>query len=245
MASYFFRDYRRFYSTSEAGIKSKPRLNLRYEAIFGENKDLFEGARVLDIASHDGRWSMAALACGAKSVVGIEARPELVDHAVANLEHYGQDPCRFRFIVGDVHEVLSSEDLEVDVVLCLGFLYHTLRFNELLHGIRRTGAHHLVLDTQAQRMLDPDPFVRVHSERSQRIGTAKADEYSVGASVLTGRPNLAAIRLMLGCYGYEVERFSDWPRLLADNPEVKGCPDYAVGRRITLRCRKADDDSAA
>jgi ubiquinone/menaquinone biosynthesis C-methylase UbiE len=246
VASYFFRDYRRFYSTGEAGIRSKPKLNLRYEAIFGENKDLFEGARVLDIACHDGRMSMAALACGAKSVVGIEARPEMVDHAVANLEHYGQDPDRFRFIAGDVHEVLSSEDLEVDVVLCLGFLYHTLRFNELLHGIRRTGAHHLILDTQAQRMLDPDPLVRLHSERTQRIGTAKADAYSVGEWVLTGRPNLAAIRLMLGCYGYEVERLSDWPRLLADNPEaVSGCRDYAAGRRITLRCRRAEDDSAA
>jgi hypothetical protein len=245
VASYFFRDYRRFYTTGEAGITSKPRLNLRYEAIIAENKDLFEGARVLDIASHDGRWSMAALAAGAKSVVGIEARPEMVDHAVANLEHYGQDPDRFRFIAGDVHEVLSSEDLEVDVVLCLGFLYHTLRFNELLHGIRRTGAHHLVLDTQAQRMMDPEPFVLLHSELSELKGSAKEDVYTVGDSVLTGRPNLAAIRLMLGYYGYEVERLSDWPRLLADNPEVKGVRDYEVGRRITLRCRKADDDSGA
>lgn len=243
MASYFFRDYRRFYATGEAGITSKPRLNLRYEAIFAENKDLFEGARVLDIASHDGRMSLAALACGAKSVVGIEARPELVDRAVANFEHYGQDPDRFRFIAGDVHEVLNSEDLEVDVVLCLGFLYHTLRYNELMHGIHRTGANHLVLDTQAHGMLDPDPVVRLHSELSQRIGTAKADDYTVGASVLTGRPNLAAIKKILACYGYEIERFSDWPRLLADNPEVKGCRDYAIGRRVTLRCRKAGDDS--
>jgi hypothetical protein len=94
-------------------------------------------------------------------------------------------------------------------------------------------------------MLDPEPFVRLHQERSQRIGTAKADGYSVGDWVLTGRPNLAAIRLMLDCYGYEVERLSDWPRLLADNPHVKGCPDYAVGRRITLRCRKAGDYSSA
>jgi hypothetical protein len=241
----FFRDYRRFYSTGEAGITSKPRLNLRYEAIIGENKDLFEGARVLDIASHDGRWSMAALACGAKSVVGIEARPDMVDHAVANLEHYGQDPDRFRFIAGDVHEVLASEELEVDVVLCLGFLYHTLRFNELLHGIRRTGAQHLVLDTQAHRMMDPEPKVLLHTELSELKGAAKADAYSVGDSVLTGRPNLEAIKLMLGYYGYEVERFSDWPRLLADNPEVKACRDYAIGRRITLRCRKTDDDSAA
>jgi hypothetical protein len=95
-------------------------------------------------------------------------------------------------------------------------------------------------------MFEPDPLVRLHSELSQRIGTAKADNFTVGASVLTGRPNLAAMKQMLGCYGYEVERFSDWPRLLADNPEVKGrCRDYAVGRRVTLRCRKADDTSVA
>jgi hypothetical protein len=63
--------------------------------------------------------------------------------------------------------------------------------------------------------------------------------------VLTGRPNLAAVELMLGSYGYEGERLSDWPRLLADNPgAVIGCRDYA-DRRITLRCRRADDDSAA
>src|SRR4051794_35722395 len=179
VASYFFRDYPRFYSTGDAGIQSRPRLNVRYEAIFGENKDLFQGARVLDIASHDGRWSMAALANGAKSVVGIEAQPDLVDHAVATMKHYGQDPDRFRFIAGDVHEVLNSEDLEVDVVLCLGFLYHTLRYNELLHGIRRTGAHHLVIDTQAKRMLDPDPSVTLLTEPIHRTGTAKADAYSV------------------------------------------------------------------
>lgn len=241
VASYFFDQHPQFYDTGEAGLSSKPRLNLRYEAIFAENADLFAGARVLDIACHDGRMSMAALACGAESVVGIEARPELVERAAANLEHYGQDPARFRFIAGDVHEVLARTDLGVDVVLCLGFLYHTLRFNELLHGIRRTGARHLVLDTQAHGMFVPDPLVRLHSELTHRKGTAKADDYTVGAAVLTGRPNLAAIEMMLACYGYEVERFSDWPRLLADNPEVKGCRDYAIGRRVTLRCRRSDD----
>lgn len=241
MASYFFDDYPRFYSTGEAGISSKPRLNLRYETICAENRDLFEGARVLDIASHDGRWSMAALATGAKSVVGIEARSELVDHASASLEHYGQDPDRYRFIAGDVHEVLNTEDFDVDTVMCLGFLYHTLRFNELLLGIRRTGARYLILDTQAHGMFAPDPLVRLHSELTHRKGTAKQDSYTVGGAVLTGRPNLAAITMMLAAYGYEIERFSDWPRVLADNPEVKGCRDYAIGRRITLRCRRTDE----
>ena len=243
VASYFFDDHPRFYDTGEAGIRSKPRLNLRYEAIFAENADLFAGARVLDIASHDGRMSLAALACGAQSVVGIEARPELVDRAVANLEHYGHDPSRFRFIAGDAHEVLGREDLEVDVVLCLGFLYHTLRFNELWHGIHRTGARHLVVDTQAHGMFDPDPLVRLHRELTERIGTAKADGYTVGPAVLTGRPNLAALEMMLDSYGYEIERFSDWPRLLADNPEVTSCRDYAIGRRITVRCRRTGGDA--
>lgn len=243
-ASYFFEKHPRFYETGEAGLSSKPRLNLRYEAIFAENADLFAGARVLDIACHDGRMSMAALACGAESVVGIEARPELVERAAANLEHYGQDPDRFRFIAGDVHEVLAADQVQVDLVLCLGFLYHTLRYNELLHGIRQTGARHLVLDTQAHGMFQPDPLVRLHSELTHRKGTAKADDYTVGPAVLTGRPNLAAIGTMLACYGYEIDRFSDWPRILADNPEVKGCRDYAIGRRVTLRCRRTDEDAA-
>ena len=164
--------------------------------------DLFEGARVLDIASHDGRWSTAALACGAKSVVGVEARPELVDHAVANLEALRPGPGRFRFIVGDVHEVLRSEDLDVDVVLCLGFLYHTLRFNELLNGIHRTGAHHLRTRHPGAAHAGPRP-VGPAAQRAERAqgGRRKRTSTRSAPSVLTGRPNLAAIRLMLGCYG--------------------------------------------
>ena len=102
----FFDDYPRFYETSET-LPSRARLNLRYEAIIAENLDILDGARVLDIASHDGRWSLAALASGAKSVVGIEGRPELVEHSVANLEYYGYGPDEYRFLTGDVHKVLT------------------------------------------------------------------------------------------------------------------------------------------
>src|SRR5215469_18424573 len=76
-ASWFFERFPRFYLSSSTAATSA-RLNLRYEAIFGENRDIFAGASVLDLASHDGRWSLAALATGARSVIGIEARPELV-----------------------------------------------------------------------------------------------------------------------------------------------------------------------
>ena len=237
-ASWFFEQFPRFYLSSSTA-SSTARLNLRYEAIFGENRDIFEGASVLDLASHDGRWSLAALAAGARSVTGVEARPELVKAATENLGEYGYGPDRVRFVTGDVHEMLSTEHLEADVVLCLGFLYHTLRYNELLHGIRRTNARYLIIDTFSPYMMGPVPNVNVVTEDAEEEGKAAADSYTHGPSVLVGCPNLAAIKTMLGAYGYQVERLSDWAGLLRDNPATENCGDYANQKRITARCVKA------
>ena len=215
------------------------RLNLRYEAIFGENRDIFQGASVLDLASHDGRWSLAALATGARSVTGIEARPELVKAATENLAEYGYGADRVRFVTGDVHEVLGTQDFEADVVLCLGFLYHTLRYNELLHGICRTNAQYLIIDTFSPHMMGPVANVNVITEDADERGKAAADTYTNGPSVLVGRPNLATIQIMLGAYGYRAERLSDWAGLLRDNPGTDNCGDYANRKRITVRCVNA------
>ncbi len=234
-ASWFFERFPRFYSTSSTGLTTA-RLNLRYEAIFAENRDLFEGASVLDLASHDGRWSLAALATGARSVIGIEARPELVKAATQNLGEYGYGPDRVRFVTGDVHEVLSTKRFAVDVVLCLGFLYHTLRYNELLHGMRLANARYLIIDTFSPYMMGPVPNVNVITEDADEEGKAAADAYSDGPSVLVGRPNLAAIAAMLGAYGFQVERLSDWAGLLRDNPGTDNCGDYANEKRVTIRC---------
>jgi hypothetical protein len=237
-ASWFFEQFPRFYWTSSTAPDTA-RLNLRYEAIFGENRDIFEGASVLDLASHDGRWSLAALATGARSVIGIEARPELVKTATENLGNYGYLADRVRFVTGDVHQVLNTQEFEADVVLCLGFLYHTLRYNELLDGIRRTNARYLIIDTFSPYMMGPVPNVNVITEYADEEGSAAADTYTHGPSALVGLPNLAAIRTMLGAYGYRVERLSDWAGLLRDNPTTEDFGDYANGRRITVRCVNA------
>ena len=231
----FFDQFPRFYQTSSTAPEVG-RLNLRYEAIIGENRDIFAGASVLDLASHDGRWSLAALEAGARSVTGIEARPELVNGAAKNLSKYGYGPDRARFLTGDMHQVLNTQELDADVVLCLGFLYHTLRYNELLTGIRRTNARYLIIDTFSPFMMGPVPNVNVITEYGDQEGAAAADAYTHGPSVLVGRPNLAAIRTMLGAYGYRVERLSDWAGLLRDNPAAENCGDYANQKRITVRC---------
>jgi hypothetical protein len=234
-ASWFFEQFPRFYMTSSTA-PTTVRLNLRYEAIFGENRDIFAGASVLDLASHDGRWSLAALAAGARSVTGIEARPELVAAATENLGEYGYGADRVRFVTGDVHEVLNTRDLGADVVLCLGFLYHTLRYNELLHGIRRANARYLIIDTFSPYMMGPVPGVNVITEDAGEEGKAVASAYTHGSLVLVGRPNLAAIQVMLAAYGYRIERLSDWAGLLRDNPAATDCDDYKNQKRITARC---------
>jgi predicted nicotinamide N-methyase len=226
----FFEDHPRFYETSETS--SFPwRLSLRHEAIFTEYAGLFPGARVLDIASHDGRWSLAALAAGADSVLGIEARPDLVANAKANLAEYDPDG-RAQFVAGDVFEVLEHERPEIDLVLCLGFLYHTLRHTELFTRIRQTGARHLIVDTEVHR--STEAVVRLADEHVEREGNAVADAFTYGDTVLTGRPTLAALELIARTQGFEVERMSDWEALLRDNPDADQVRDYRIGRRATL-----------
>jgi len=85
------------------------RMNERYEALFASNRDILEGARVLDLASHDGRYSFAALKAGAAHVTGVEVRESLIDKAQETFAFYGQDPGTYRFVCGDVFEVLGGK----------------------------------------------------------------------------------------------------------------------------------------
>jgi Methyltransferase domain len=231
----FFDRYSRFFETSRTAAVPA-RLNLRHKAIVGVNRDAFDGARVLDLASHDGRWSFAALKAGADKVIGVEARSDLLTHANSNFTHYGVDPARYQFIGGDLFTVLTAQHFEVDVVLCLGFVYHTLRYTELFHHIRATGARALIIDTEVAR--SNAPVIRVGTERVDRQGRAVPDDYSPDDRVLIGRPSLAALSRMLGAYGYAIEHLTDWATILRDSEtETRTSQRYADGRRITARCQ--------
>lgn len=227
----FFDRHPRFLTTSRTSAHPW-RLNLRYEAIFAEHRDVFAGARVLDIASHDGRWSLAALETGAASVTGVEARADLVRAAEENLREAGVEEDRFRFVGGDVFDVLGRDGIEADVVMCLGFLYHTLRYNELWTRIAARRPRHVLVDTLI-RPGTPDAVVKLFRESTSRQGNAVGDEFSSGDQVLVGRPSLPALRLMGEAYGFTLVTLSDWATLLRDNPDADGIGDYRAGRRVT------------
>lgn len=226
----FFDDHPRFLETSDVA-SHKGRLNVRHEAIFGQNAERLRGRSVLDIASHDGRWTYAALVAGAAHVVGVEAREELVAVAETSLEFYGADRGRYGFVSADIFDYLG-EPRPFDVVLCLGFLYHTLRFGELLSGIRDTGARHVVVDTRVHPGEEGDEdLIRLVVDRVEKPGHAVTDPRGHGRAVLTGTPSGSALTRMFAVYGYDVCHKVDWEAL--GSRQGGGIAAYREGRRVT------------
>jgi Methyltransferase domain len=246
----FFDAYPRFFQTSQTSPWPN-RLNARHAAIIEAHAADIAGARVLDIASHDGRWSFAALSAGAAHVTGIEPRAELVAEAEASLRAYGIEEQRFRFITGDVFDHLDG--LTFDVVLCLGFYYHTLRHAELLDRIERTGARLVVVDTEVTpaaelpsdapsddpRRVYGNPF-GLHLLREavddQRMGWH--DRLTRDGHTLVARPSRAAIRFMGEHFGYAMTEYN-WPSHFARHPgDAETMVDYAEGWRGTYSLRR-------
>lgn len=128
------------------------RLNWRCEILLARNQEAIAGKRILDLASHDGRFSYACLKLGAQHVTGVEGRHYLVESARENLTGLGYTPECFSFIQGDVFDYLHNvKSNEFDTVLCFGFFYHTVKQTELLENIQRSQAIYFILDTHIAR----------------------------------------------------------------------------------------------
>jgi SAM-dependent methyltransferase len=223
-------------SARRSASEQRSRMNERYEALFANNRDIFEGARVLDLASHDGRYSFAALKTGAAHVTGVEVRQSLIDRAEEAFAFYGQDPETFRFVRGDVFEVLAREKFDVDVVLCFGFLYHTYRHTELMYRLHELAPKHLIVDTLVTRGRNPSLRL-IREQDAEEIHSAAQDPWAVGR-VLVLRPSVPALRMLLHSYGFQIESTYDWKGRLAGRPSLPGLAGYAKGARVTLRCRR-------
>lgn len=227
----FTEQYPEFLDTSSTGAVER-RLNLRYEMMIAKNRKILDGARIVDIASHDGRWAFAALMANASHVTGIEGRADLVDKANKTFAARGISSDRFTFAHGDVHDVLGRGGFQCDVVLCLGFIYHTLRYPELFSGIRKTGATRLILDTRVT--LGTSRTINVHYDEVEFEKMAVEDRFSENGRALVGTPSIPALRKMLRLYGYEITKQLDWQSFLAHRGGAKSVRDYANGERATF-----------
>jgi hypothetical protein len=152
MPTGFYLNYENtpFLETSRTGANAN-RLNWRCEILLTRNREAIRSKRVLDMGSHDGRFSYACLKLGAKHVTGIEGRSHLVKHASENLAKLGCSTRDFTFVHGDIFDYLSRDVAgEFGTVLCLGL--PTMRQVELFRHVRNLKAEYFILDTGVERL---------------------------------------------------------------------------------------------
>jgi hypothetical protein len=225
-ASGFFDGYPKYYSTSVTGAAPN-RLNCRHRALIVANEAIIAGKSVLDLASHDGRWSFAALSVGAERVLGIEAREHLVLNATAAFQEYGIAKDRYEFIQGDVFDEIDKiEPGSIDTVFCFGFFYHTLHHLLLLSKIARLKPKYLIIDTLIELRSVDAIYVRAEDTEGEGNVAMAGAQHTV-----VGRPTRSALELMLANFGWTA-RYYDWHR--AGIRQWDYLQDYHEGWRISL-----------
>lgn len=226
----FFDNYPRFFTTSVTWAKPD-RLNQRHRALIQSNADVIAGRRVLDLASHDGRWSFAAHKAGAAHVLGIEAREHLVDFARDNMREYGVPGGKVAFKRPDVmNELDVLESGSFDTVFCFGFLYHTVDHMPVLRKMARLKPKHLIIDTLIS--LSEDNIVEIKEERVEEESNGAVGEPGTPGGVIVGRPSKSALELMLRAAGFRLLRYYNW-----HNAGIQRWDDlevYYLGRRISV-----------
>ena len=224
----FFDDYPQFFKTSQL-VEHPNNLNGRYKAIIESNKDIIKKSKILDIASHDGRWSFAALKNDASYVFGVEGRKHLVENAIKNMITYDIPKEMFSFIQGNIEkEITKINPNQFDVVFCLGFLYHTLNNWNLLYEIKRINPKYLILDTRVNS--SPENLIKLEIDNAKKEAFAISDSLLSKNDVLVGIPSKPALEMMLKNLDFDFEYFN-WRENILNFRNLVG---YYLGRRVTL-----------
>jgi LPS sulfotransferase NodH len=134
-------------TNSAAGFVDAIRLRHRHDVIVSRNRELFRDARVLDIMSAHGFWTLAALDAGAAHVVGVEPSGSHVATAEKTFAEYAIKTDTYRFVTSGIIPALRSfAPDEFDVVLCKGF-FEQCHFPEFFRQLVRLRPKHVILDT--------------------------------------------------------------------------------------------------
>jgi hypothetical protein len=216
----FFDAFPRFIESSATG-PWLDRLNARYLALIHSNRDVLHGARALDLASHDGRFSFAALQTGAQHVTGIELDDLVRREGLENMKVYGVPEDRYDFVLGDIFDHIDQVE-PFDVAFCFGILYHITDHMRLLSEIAAREPRHLIIDTHTSPL----------SGAVIELRNAKGETPPPPGSYVEGHPTRAALEAMLTYFGWTFTYF-DWAG--SGLAETEHMDDYRIGKRVSLR----------
>ena len=192
------------YASDDYGIG---RLNQRHRKLIEPISAELAGARVLDLAAHDGRWSYAFAAAGARHVVGIEGRQHLIDR----FAEFPQDEhaARVTLRCGDIFAGMEADlaaGAAYDVIGVLGIFYHVMDHFRLLQLVTRFKPRLVLLDSEFS--LRPGQVIELVREDPAKDLNALA-QVEGQEKALIGIPSLSALEAMADVLGYQVT-WVDW-----------------------------------
>lgn len=246
----------KFLETSQTAADLN-RLNWRAEMLLARNRKAVAGRQVLDLASHDGRFSYASLKLGAKKVVGVEIREHLVENSKKTFESLGLAD-RAEFVRDDLMTYVKKVGPgEFDTILCFGIFYHIIFQAELMAEIGRIRPKFFILDTWVTKEIVEKP---VYSQQSlggrffsQDVGPGGVNDprtkvknppilrfvvedsgfegNTIADSGLTAVPSESLIELLFERNGFEYQKIR-WDK--ANISDWKSLEDYFVGKRVSF-----------
>ncbi len=217
------------YSANAADIA---RLNQRRTFLIEPFRSEIAGAKVLDIAAHDGRWSYALAEAGAADVHGIEPRTDLIaDYASFPETDYKG---RVRLDEGDLYDALpflAAKGVTYDIVALFGIYYHVMDHFWILRQIQRLQPRLILIDSEF--MKGESPFIQLSKERTDKHLNA-APQIEGQEVAIKGTPSSVAMERMAEALNYRVH-WLDWDRL-AEADRIGVQDYYREGRMIRRTC---------
>ena len=197
------------------------RLNWRWRFLVQDFEEHLKGARALDLAAHDGRWSYALAKAGAGEVVGVEARANLIKQFADYPEGTAKD--RVALVEGDMFEVLPdwvSRGESFDIVAIYGVFYHVMDHYRLLRLTDALNPRLIVIDSEF--MVATEPIINVFVEESDNPMNA-IKQLPDQEHPPIGVPSHSALELMAHTLGYSVT-WTDWEQV--PRGQRQGLADY-------------------
>jgi 2-polyprenyl-3-methyl-5-hydroxy-6-metoxy-1,4-benzoquinol methylase len=230
------------YDGTPFGENDRPgrnRLQSRATNMFGRNARLLEGKHVLDLACNNGRMAYGALSAGAAHVTGVEIRDELIEDGRKKMAEVGYGE-RMTFRKGDLFEHLdAAAPGDYDVIMCLGFLYHTVRHADFFRACARLKPETVIVDTSVAKnyfwygktMFGKPPalFLMAYEDPSETRNTFDEDG-------LVYWPTCSYLVEMFRRSGYRAERVDYSSRTVGS---WDGMHDYKKGRRASYVATRA------
>lgn len=207
-------------------------LNCRIDNLLWRQKDAICGKKVLDIASHMGTFSRAALQMGARFVHGVDTEKRMIKKCLGLFEQEGVDRTSYRFEVSDIFKFLENvPENAFDTILCFGMFYYTAEPYRLMKLMRHAARETILLDTftaayaaiQGKDSLDIHPTVTDDLLKQPmlfvtRTQPDKKDYRLPGSFIHKGKelsmttfPTAALLELWIQSLGMDFHR-QDWSR---------------------------------